>query len=591
VKLRFQTVLVVAFAVVISNCAGAQLAAEVGDVYVGTCDAVSTNTQLNEVDVYTASGQFVTALHGPSQNTCMTGMTFGTTGNLRILSTPIGSSSARLLEIDNVGALISNAGPFTSPISITHDQQGNFYLGQGNIIKIAPNGSTTSFTVAGGANWITMAADQHRIFYSANNGDIKSFDVATQTQGPDIAHNAMARTVRALPDNSILVDSQGAVIHWVPGCAGCLYHDVLAYQIPANADSFSLDPDGVSFWSINTFYDAANQLGKGDVYRTDIKTGDAMGSFSLQPLTNGRFYSKSIGVNGDGINSTVGFTPSSLTFPGRAIGTTSPAKSVTVSNSGSAQVVVSSVTVTGDFALKNNLCQKGIPPGGSCTIAVTFTPTQVGTRTGTLKIFDNATNSPQGVSLSGFGKGATATSLTSSLNPSTYGQAVTFTAHVTTNAPTAPTGKVTFLNGTDLIGTATVSGGFAVLTRSNFDVGTLAVTARYNGDTANVKSTSPVVNQMVVKASTTTTVVSSRNPSKLGNSVRFTATVQSATVTPTGTVTFMAGATSLGTVGLGGGHASVTTSALPAGSTTVTVTYSGTSNINGSAGSVVQTVN
>jgi len=35
----------------------------------------------------------------------------------------------------------------------------------------------------------------------------------------------------------------------------------------------------------------------------------------------------------------------------------------------------------------------------------------------------------------------------------------------------------------------------------------------------------------------------------------------------------------------------VTTSALPAGSTTVTVTYSGTSNINGSAGSVVQTVN
>lgn len=585
-----RTAIFVAFAFFVSNLASAQAPAQIGNVYVGTCDGASANTQLNETDIYTAQGQFVTALHGPSQNSCLTGMTFDNSGNLHIISSYFGTQSWHVYEFDNLGTLLSTGGPFPSPISITHDQAGNFFVGQGTILKIAANGSTTTYTVAGGANWITLAADQHTIFYSANNGDIKSFDVATQTQGPDIAVDALARTVRTLPDNSILVDSLGAIRHWVPTCAGCPYKDVFAYQIPANADSFALDPDGVSLWSINTYYDAHNQLGKADVYRTNIATGDPMGNFSLLPLEGGRYYSMSIGVNGDGMSSTVTAT-SSLSFPARAIGTTSAAKKVTVSNTGSAQIVLSKLTVTGDFAVKKNLCQSGIQPGTSCTISVTFSPTQVGTRTGTLQIFDNAPNSPQSVSLSGAGKGATATSLTSSLNPSTYGQAVSFTAHVTTNAPSAPTGKVTFFNGADAFGTATVSGGFATLTKSNLDVGTLSITARYNGDSLNVKSTSSVLSQTISKAATTTTVVSSRNPSKIGNSVKFTATVQSATVTPTGTVTFMAGATSLGTVNLAGGHASVTTSTLPAGTTTITATYNGTTNINGSAGSVVQTVN
>ncbi len=400
-KLILRTAMVIALVLVIANLASAQ--AQVGNVYVGTCDGAGANTQLNELDIYNATGQFVTSFHGPSQNSCMAGMTFDVADHLRVISASFGTQSWHVLEFDNSGNLLSSPGPFTSPISITHDQKGNLYLGQGSILKIDSAGNIATYAVAGNALWIDMAPDQHTIFYSAANGDVKSFDVTTLKQGPDIAINALARTVRALPDGSILTDTLGAILHWVPTCAGCPYKQAFAYQIPANADSFALDPDGVSFWTINTYYDAHDQLGKADVYRTNLKTGDPMGSFSLQPLTNGRYYSMSIGVNGDGATSSVTVT-SALTFVPRLVGTTSDGKKAIVTNTGAVKIVVSNLTITGDFAIKKSGCLKGLPPGMSCNVIVTFTPTQTGVRNGTLKIFDNAGNSPQTVTLTGTGK-------------------------------------------------------------------------------------------------------------------------------------------------------------------------------------------
>jgi hypothetical protein len=94
-------------------------------------------------------------------------------------------------------------------------------------------------------------------------------------------------------------------------------------------------------------------------------------------------------------------------------------------------------------------------------------------------------------------KFATTTRLTSSPNPSQFGQVVTFTAHVTSTGP-APTGKVKFLDGTTGIGLATLNGnGVAKLTKSTLAVGTHPITAQYLGDAFSAKSTSSVVNQVV----------------------------------------------------------------------------------------------
>ncbi len=185
----------------------------------------------------------------------------------------------------------------------------------------------------------------------------------------------------------------------------------------------------------------------------------------------------------------------------------------------------------------------------------------------------------------------TTTNLSSSLNPSVYGQAVTLTATVTSVGSSTPTGTVRFQNGTTGLGKATLSGGVAVLTKTNLPAGILSITATYNGDSESAKSKSKPLSQTVKQASTTTTITSSLNPSAQGQPVTFTAKVTSPTARVTGTVTFTAGSATLGTVTLSGGRASITTSTLPKGTTKITATYNGTANIVGSSAFLSQTVN
>jgi hypothetical protein len=91
---------------------------------------------------------------------------------------------------------------------------------------------------------------------------------------------------------------------------------------------------------------------------------------------------------------------------------------------------------------------------------------------------------------------STTTALSSTPNPSAFGQAVVFTATVTGVGP-SPTGKVWFKDGTTGIGTATLTGGVATLSRKWLAVGAHPITAQYLGDAASAKSTSPVLNQVV----------------------------------------------------------------------------------------------
>jgi hypothetical protein len=197
-------------------------------------------------------------------------------------------------------------------------------------------------------------------------------------------------------------------------------------------------------------------------------------------------------------------------------------------------------------------------------------------------------------------KSATSTMLASSLNPSIYGQAVTWAAMVTTSGSVPPTGNVAFRWSNSgrifTIGTAPLNtAGVATLTRSNLPADPFgapyALVAVYSGDTWNLSSTSAVVAQEVLQAKTAATITSSLNPSTQGQAVTFTAKITSPTVMVSGPVTFSVGTTVLGTTQLwGGGNAKFTTSTLPAGSSRVKVTYYGNSNISESSAALTQTV-
>jgi hypothetical protein len=95
-----------------------------------------------------------------------------------------------------------------------------------------------------------------------------------------------------------------------------------------------------------------------------------------------------------------------LTFSTRAIGTTSPATTVTLRNTDTASLTITGIAITGtnagDFA-QTHTCGSSLAAGASCGISVTFKPTASGTRTAALSITDNAAGSPQRVTLSGVG--------------------------------------------------------------------------------------------------------------------------------------------------------------------------------------------
>jgi hypothetical protein len=194
-------------------------------------------------------------------------------------------------------------------------------------------------------------------------------------------------------------------------------------------------------------------------------------------------------------------------------------------------------------------------------------------------------------------KSATTTTFASSLNPSIYGQNVSFTAHVTTSGPVPPTGTVVFIwryfTRTYTIGTATLNGaGVATLTKSNLNADSYPMTAVYRGDTNNLSSTSAMLSQTVLQAKSAATVTSSWNPSIVGQAITLTAKITSPTVTPSGPVTFKVGTTVLGTAQIvpWSHKATLAIPTLPVGSTVVRVIYNGDTNVAKSSAVMTQTV-
>ena len=258
----------------------------------------------------------------------------------------------------------------------------------------------------------------------------------------------------------------------------------------------------------------------------------------------------------------------------------------------------------------------GLPTGDSWSYSATGLPSGLAINPGTGLITGTITGSPETYSASvtaSDGNGASAsqsftwnvgpttTTLSSSVDPSDYGQKVTFTATVAAvvTGSGKPTGSVEFLDGSTVLSTVTLnSADKATYTTTAFTlpVGGDSITAVYMGSTKFETSTSNVVTQTVNADPTTTTVKSSAATAVFGQTVTLTATVTSnnpGSGTPTGTVTFFDGGSPLGPGTLNSsGKATFVTSSLPLGSNSITVVYNGNGNYQSSpSGTLTQTIN
>jgi hypothetical protein len=194
----------------------------------------------------------------------------------------------------------------------------------------------------------------------------------------------------------------------------------------------------------------------------------------------------------------------------------------------------------------------------------------------------------------------TNTSVTSSANPSVFGQSVSFTAIIGVQPPGAgtPSGTVQFLIDDQNFGSpVSVTSGIARSASTLFFVGAHKITASYSGDGNFTGSNGTLASGQVVNpASTSTTVTTSGSPSPFGQNVTFTATIQvqspgtTAVTNPTGMVTFFDGSTSIGqaTLSTSGGvtSASFSSSTLTVATHTITASYAGDGSFTGSSGTI-----
>lgn len=184
-------------------------------------------------------------------------------------------------------------------------------------------------------------------------------------------------------------------------------------------------------------------------------------------------------------------------------------------------------------------------------------------------------------------KPASTSTLVSSLNPSAGGQSLNLTATISGSTGT-PVGNVIFKDGgTPIPGCTAVAlaSGSAVCTTAGLSVGSHAVTAQYSGNSTYASSTSAPLTQTVNLADSTTTVISSVNPSSPTQSVTFTASVVGNLGTPSGSVAFKDGASLIpgcAAVTLTAGSATCTTAGLTSGSHGVRAEYGGDASYNAS---------
>ncbi len=174
-----------------------------------------------------------------------------------------------------------------------------------------------------------------------------------------------------------------------------------------------------------------------NVVFTPTTTGTRHGTVAV--TDNATTSPQSVNLTGTGATPNIVFAPTNLNLGSQALNTTSATKTFKLSNNTGVKLTISKIAASAGFS-QTNSCGAGGGAGGTCVIAVTFTPTSIGTISGTITITDNATGSPQIVPLTGVGIAASAAFAPASLTfaDQVVGTSSTAGVVVLTNSGSAP---------------------------------------------------------------------------------------------------------------------------------------------------------
>ena len=136
---------------------------------------------------------------------------------------------------------------------------------------------------------------------------------------------------------------------------------------------------------------------------TFTPTMEGARSGSITVTDNANPSMQTVSLMGTGVATLATLSPTSLAFGNQKVGTMSKPKNVTLTNTGNANLKITSISISGLEFSETNTCKTSLAPGKSCKISVVFAPTSKGSAHATVVVKDNASPGQQQVPLTGNG--------------------------------------------------------------------------------------------------------------------------------------------------------------------------------------------
>jgi len=437
---------------------------------------------------------------GPTGNTCTFSVTFTptaagkTTGTVTITDSAPGASptvamsGTGLTDVKTVAVTpatlvfipqVVNTTSATQSVTVSNTGNANITMSSVTVTgnySITSNGCPATYVLTP-ATSCSISVAFTPLQAKTLTGTLTITDTATSpTQRVTLTGTGIASTSEiSLSQTSMVFDQQ---VVGVPSLQQTLYYynqsngSVSITSVTPPASDFTLPSNGcsgsisaLSYCSIKIVFNPTT---------TGLRTGTIVIADSA-PGSPRMINLSGIGVSAAAPQATL--TPTSLTFASQALGTTSAAQNINLTNSGEASMTISGITLAGtnmaDYAQTDN-CPPTLTQSFSCTISVTFKPLATGTRTASVSIADNAAGTPQAVTLTGTGAPGTTPLVTFTPPTLTFTNVPLNTASTSQNSTLTNTGAAA-LTITGIAASGTVAGDFAQINNCPVSPATIAV--------------------------------------------------------------------------------------------------------------------
>jgi len=316
-----------------------------------------------------------------------------------ILGIQNNASVYRINEATGTSTLLSNNPTFAAN-AMARNSAGVYYTagGLGNSRLNTINPATGMLTEG---PFISLNDDVRGLAFSPADVLYVTSAVASTSANlytMDVSTGAMTLIAPVGPMQALTFSASGTLYGW-SGILGLVTIDPTTGAVTdvdasvgsaQNIQTLAFSPGGVLY------------AGSPDLYTVSLATGELTLVAPISPLDQLRGMEF---VDGGPPAPGVALAPSPLAFGNQVINTTSTSQAGTLTNVGSATLTIASIAASGDFA-QTNSCGASLAPAASCVISVTFTPTALGARSGSLSVASNAATSPNLVALSGTGTSA-----------------------------------------------------------------------------------------------------------------------------------------------------------------------------------------